>query len=171
MSKLQDDNEISGNSLPMRRQLLNGSIQVPLLNSSGSFKTPSQGLRNSFPLSVDLNYLLQNTPIMAPVKKSKSAKSSESINSRLQLVVKSGKVKRSFPLDRYRVWCGADWGVVHAWVQAGFETASIWTGYVLAPFRIVVRKLRGLIVLHQYAFPDNALAPRLLASIPQPSSF
>jgi hypothetical protein len=29
---------------------------------------------------------------MAPVKKSKSAKSSESINSRLQLVVKSGKV-------------------------------------------------------------------------------
>lgn len=30
---------------------------------------------------------------MAPVKKSKSAKSSESINSRLQLVVKSGKVR------------------------------------------------------------------------------
>lgn len=29
---------------------------------------------------------------MAPVKKSKSAKNSESINSRLQLVVKSGKV-------------------------------------------------------------------------------
>lgn len=29
---------------------------------------------------------------MAPVKKSKSTKTSESINSRLQLVVKSGKV-------------------------------------------------------------------------------
>lgn len=30
---------------------------------------------------------------MAPVKKSKSAKASESINTRLQLVVKSGKVR------------------------------------------------------------------------------
>ena len=34
---------------------------------------------------------------MAPVKKSKSAKNSESINSKLQLVVKSGKV--GFVLD------------------------------------------------------------------------
>jgi large subunit ribosomal protein L30e len=33
---------------------------------------------------------------MAPVKKSKSAKASESINTRLQLVVKSGKVRLQF---------------------------------------------------------------------------
>lgn len=32
---------------------------------------------------------------MAPVKKSKAAKTSESINSKLQLVVKSGKVGRN----------------------------------------------------------------------------
>ena len=35
---------------------------------------------------------------MAPVKKSKAAKTSESINSKLQLVVKSGKVGSSHSL-------------------------------------------------------------------------
>lgn len=37
---------------------------------------------------------IQQQPKMAPVKKSKSTKTSENINSRLQLVVKSGKVSR-----------------------------------------------------------------------------
>jgi hypothetical protein len=41
----------------------------------------------------------QNSATMAPVKKSKSAKNSESINSRLQLVVKSGKVGLCFGLN------------------------------------------------------------------------
>lgn len=42
------------------------------------------------PLSVNTHRI--HSAKMAPVKKSKSAKSSENINSRLQLVVKSGKV-------------------------------------------------------------------------------
>ena len=44
---------------------------------------------------------------MAPVKKSKSAKNSESINSRLQLVCKSGKVGLVFG---HIGWAWMIWG-------------------------------------------------------------
>jgi hypothetical protein len=43
-------------------------------------------------LLLPYTHSISTSATMAPVKKSKSAKNSESINSRLQLVVKSGKV-------------------------------------------------------------------------------
>lgn len=48
---------------------------------------------------------------MAPVKKSKSAKSSENINSRLQLVVKSGKV--GFEVLGIKFWWSSGHGRIN----------------------------------------------------------
>jgi hypothetical protein len=64
-----------------------------VLFSRGLFQNPV--LRNSPPHPHSrqlISSTLAHTDTMAPVKKSKSAKTSESINTRLQLVVKSGKV-------------------------------------------------------------------------------
>ena len=61
-----------------------GNSSLPL----STLPSPSPSLSTGRPVHPTDN----TSTKMAPVKKSKSAKSSESINSRLQLVVKSGKV-------------------------------------------------------------------------------
>jgi hypothetical protein len=81
---------------------------------------------------------------MAPVKKSKSSKTSESINSKLQLVVKSGKVG---PWSLLFVQCCRKTPIksnpchpsssVHPWLQADSQAAALRQGLVsftLPPF-------------------------------------